>query len=118
MRNHANRNSFKGTYRSFTIEPNTTSIAADQFLLSTSNGIRHIPKHCLQHGENIKAHTVTNATMQKINVADGTVEKEASVYFSNKAVPIQTESEITEFIDNIRIKQDKSIEKYTSKGSN
>ena len=70
----------RGIYRSFTIEPNTTCITADQFLLSTSRGMRHILKHCLQHGENIKVHTVSNVTMQKINVADGTVEKEASLF--------------------------------------
>ena len=55
--------------------------------------------------------------MYKINFTDGTVEKEDSVYFSNRALPIQTRFEIDEFLDNTRLKLDADIEKYTSRGS-
>src|SRR5277367_2215965 len=56
--------------------------------------------------------------MMKINIADGKVDKEDVCYFTTKAAPIQTEADITGFIDNIGKKLDSSIEKYTTNGSN
>src|SRR5277367_2143446 len=56
--------------------------------------------------------------MMKINIADGKVDKEDVCYFTTKAAPIQTEADITAFIDNIGKKLDSGIEKYTTNGSN
>src|SRR5258707_13098616 len=56
--------------------------------------------------------------MYKINLLDGSVEKEDNVHFSTKAAPIQIKEEISDFLDNVGKKLDSGIEKYTSKGSN
>src|SRR5271163_3502959 len=107
-----------GVYRSVTIAPNKRCITADQLLLKTTEAMRHVLLHCLANGDSIKVFTSTETRMQKINVTDGSVEKEDVCYFTNKATPIQTEADITTFIDNYGKKLDASIEKFTTKGSN
>ena len=107
-----------GVYRSVTVIPKELCITSDQLLLSTSDAIRHILLHCLVNGENVKIFTSTKTRMQKINITDGTVEKEDVCYFTNKVTPLQAEADINSFIDDIGKKLDSSIEKFTTKGSN
>src|SRR5277367_194242 len=105
-------------YRSIMITPDDQCFTADQLLLSTNGGIRKVLTHCLSHGENIKVYATTKVLMRKINFSTGEVEKEDTVYFSNRAVPIQSRFEIDDFIDNVKQKLEADLEKYTSKGSN
>src|SRR5277367_3870379 len=88
-------------YRSIMITPDDQCFTSDQLLLATNGGIRSVLTHCLSHGENIKVYATTKVLMRKINFADRTVEKEDTVYFSNRAVPIQSPFEINVFINNV-----------------
>src|SRR5277367_878000 len=107
-----------GVYRSITLVPSERCITADQLLLLSSDGIRRILSHCLVRGEKIKAYAACKVTVHKINFSTGEVEKEDVIYISNRAVPIQSQAEFIEFIDNIGTKLDADLDKYTSRGSN
>src|SRR2546428_8888132 len=56
--------------------------------------------------------------MQKIGIESGKVEQEDRTHLSTKAMPIQCEAETDDFIEDVRRKLEKHIEKYTTKGSN
>ena len=105
-------------YRSVQIVPSMPCLTSDQLLLCTSQAIRQVLDHCLAKGENIKAYTATKVLMHKINILDGTVDKEENIYFTNKAASIQVKEDIADFLINVGKKLDQGIEKYTSKGSN
>src|SRR5271156_2962203 len=62
--------------------------------INSREGIPRVLHHCLANGEDVKVFTTTSVTMQKINISDGKVDEEKTFYFSSKAVPIQTESDI------------------------
>src|SRR5207247_2567053 len=66
----------------------------------------------------LKVNATSKVVLHKINITDVTVEKEETVYMSNKTVPIQSREEISEFVDNVGSKLETDIEKFTSKGSN
>ena len=107
-----------GVYRSVTITPTYRCITADHLMTATQAAIRHILTHCLAHGDKIKAFTATKVMMRKINFTDGSIDKEDAMYFTNKAAPIQSESCIDEFLNNVGKKLQSSIENFTNKGSN
>jgi len=92
-------------------------ITPAHIITATGDAIRQILEHYLKRGENLKVYTTSKALMHKVNFADGTVDKEDAVYFSHRAVPIQSESEIDEFLERVRTKLEADIEKYTNKSS-
>ena len=107
-----------GAYRGVVIKPVCRCMSLEQMLLQVRDGIQHVLCHCLLHGENIKAFATITVLMHKINITDGSVEKEDYSYFSSKAVPIQTEEDIDDFIDQIYNKLEAHIDKFLRKGSN
>ena len=107
-----------GFYRSITIVPQVQCLTADQLMLATQDGIRRVLIHILEHGDNVKVFATTSVTMQKINITDGSVEKEDDCFFSNRAIPIHSIRDIVDFIDTVAMKLQEDIDKYTAHGSN
>ena len=107
-------------YRSITVTP-TAELpikTSDGFFFEIREGIERVLLHCLENGEDVKVFTTTSITMHKINISDGNVDEEKTFFFSTKATPIQTATDIYDLVDSTQSKVEKAIEKYTSVGSN
>jgi len=112
------RSSMNGVLRTISIIPTEQSITADDFILQTKEGIQYVLKHCLANGERLKVFSVTSVTMHKVNLADGAVDVEKTFFFNIKATPIQSDTDIDEFIVKIQSKLETQIDKFTNHGSN
>ena len=109
---------FSGRYRSVLMKPSTRCITMEQFITATRQGMQRVLEHCLDHGEHTKVFCTVSILMHKIKMPEGTVEKEDLTHMSTRAMPLQTRNDINEFIDNVKEKLERHIDKYTSKGSN
>jgi hypothetical protein len=107
-----------GVLRIIDITPNEQSIISEQFINNTREGIQHVLKYCLDNGERVKVFSSTSVTMHKVNLADGTVDVEKTFFFNTKATPIQSDTDIDDFISKIQEKLDYQIDKFTNQGSN
>ena len=100
------------------VTPKEQCVTADQFILFTNEGIRHVLTHCMAKGENLKVFTTTAVTMHKINLVDGTVDTENTFYFHTNATPIQSDVAVNELIEDIHAKLEKHIDRFTNQGCN
>ena len=107
-----------GILRSIIITPSQQCITADQFISNTREGIQHVLQYGLTNGETLKVFSATAVTMHMVNLADGTVDIEKTFYFTTKAIPIQSNVDISDFIDKVKEKIEKQIDKFTNHGSN
>ena len=114
-------NAMNGVYRSVTVTPMTAElpiITSDEFFYETREGIERVILHCLENGEDVKVFATTSITMQKVNISDGNVDEEKTLFFTTKATPIQTATDIHDLVDSVQRRIEKEIERYTSHGSN
>ena len=75
-------------------------------------------QNCLDHGEHTKLFCTVRILMHKIRMPEGTVEKDDLTHISTRAIPLQTHTDIDDFIENVKERLEAHIDKYTSKGSN
>ena len=106
------------TFRSITIKPTCDCITVPQLLQATEEGLQYVLEHCLQSKDNFKANTTIRVLMHKINISDGSIEREDYTHFSSYSMPIQSSDDINDFLDDVMIKLGAHIDNYTSKGSN
>jgi hypothetical protein len=115
---NAEEQALGGAYRSVIIKPSSRCMSMEQMMLQVTDGIRHVLLHCLRYGENIKASATVAVLMHKINITDGSVEKEDLCHFSCKAISVQSVEDVTDFVDTLYNKLDEHIDKFVRKGSN
>ena len=109
---------FNGVFRSVTITPTEHCITADQLFTNTREGVFRVLRFALANGEDLKVYSTTSVTFHKVNIADGAVDEEKTFFFSTKAAPIQTESDIDELVQRSNAKVSNQIDKFTNRGSN
>ena len=106
---------FNGVFRSVTITPTEHCITADQLFNNTREGVFQILRFALANGEDLKVYSTTSVTFHKVNIADGVVDEEKTFFFSTKAAPIQTESNIDELVQRSNAKVSNQIDKFTNR---
>ena len=114
----AEKQALGGAYRSIIIKPSNRCMSLEQMMLQVHDGIHYVLLHCLRYGENIKASATVAVLMHKINITDGSVEKEDVCHFSCKAMAVQSVEDIVDFIDMLYNKLEAHIDKFVKKGSN
>jgi len=109
---------FDGAYRAFTFYPNEKCFTVEQLFLACNEGIKLLLLHLIHYGFNVKVFVTARIHFAKINISDGSVEKEDYSYFSNTATPIQTEQCVEMFLNDTKNALSEHVDKFTRKGSN
>jgi hypothetical protein len=108
---------FKGAYREFTFKPNSHCMTMGQLMMDCEPGIMKVLKFCVKKRINVKVNCSVTTLMRKVNNSDGTVEREELSYFSTRARPVNTESDIQDLLSYTESNINEKIENFMRKGS-
>jgi hypothetical protein len=108
---------FKGVYREFTFKPNSHCRTMGQLMMDCEPGIIKVLQFCVKKRINVKAYCSVPTLMQKVNISDGTVEREELGYFSTHARPVNVESDIQDLLSYTESNINEKIENFVNKGS-